>query len=74
MTLNPPVKGGPFIALRSMYVAPNNADTAELRVDGKTRPVVGFGQATGRSVGFARSVPSKHNTSAPDVTFSEFED
>jgi hypothetical protein len=73
VTLSPPVKGGPFLALRSMYVAPNNADTAELRVDGKTRPVVGFGQATGRSVSFARSVVSRHNTSAPDITFSDFE-
>jgi hypothetical protein len=56
-----------------MYVAPDHADTAELRVDGGTRPVVGFGEARGRSVGFARSVPSKHNTSAPDITFSDFE-
>ena len=73
VTLSPPVNGGPFLALRSMYVAPNNADTAELRVDGKTRPVVGFGQATGRSLSFARSRPSRHNTSAPDITFSDFE-
>jgi hypothetical protein len=73
VTLSPPVTGGPFLALRSMYVAPDNADTAELRVDGKTRPVVGFGQATGRSVSFARSVRSKHNTSAPDISFSDFE-
>jgi hypothetical protein len=73
VTLSAPVKGGPFLAVRSMYVAPDNADAAELRVDGKTRPVVGFGKATGRSVSFARSVVSKHNTSAPDITFSDFE-
>ena len=71
--LDPPVKGAPFVALRSMYVAPDNADTAELRVDGATRPAVGFGVAAGRSVSFARSVPSRHNTSAPDISFSAFQ-
>jgi hypothetical protein len=57
-----------------MYVAPDNGDTAELRVDGKTWPAVGFGERKGASIGFARSVPSKHNTSAPDISFSDFED
>ena len=71
--IDPPVADGPFAALRSMYVAPDNADTAELRVDGRTRPAVGFGEMTGRAISFARSVPSKHNTSAPDISFSDFE-
>ena len=71
--LAPPATGGPFLALRSMYVAPDNADTAELRVDGTSRTAVGFGGVTGRSVSFARSVPSKHNTSAPDISFEKFE-
>jgi hypothetical protein len=78
--LDPPVETGrPFVALRSMYVAPDNADTAELRwtaADGarKTAPVVGFGQVQGSAVAFEKSVPSRHNTSAPDILFSDFED
>lgn len=70
--LRPAVNGRPFLALRSMYVAPDNADTAELRVDGRSRAAVGFGTQTGRSISFARPVPSKHNTSAPDISFERF--
>ena len=78
--LDPPVETGrPFVALRSMYVAPDNADTAELRWtapggDSKTAPVVGFGQVQASAVGFQKSMPSLHNTSAPDILFSDFED
>jgi hypothetical protein len=77
--LDPPVDAGrPFVALRSMYVAPDNADTAELRwtaTDGqqKVTPVVGFGQVQASAVGFEKSVPSLHNTSAPDILFWNFE-
>ena len=77
--LDPPVEGGrPFVALRSMYVAPDNADAAELRwtaPDGqkKVTPVVGFGQVQASAVGFEKSLPSLHNTSAPDIRFSDFE-
>ncbi len=70
--LTPPVGGRPFIALRSMYVSPDNGDTAELRVDGKTLPVVGFGSVKAQTVTFGRSIPSKHNTSAPDISFEGF--
>jgi hypothetical protein len=78
--LDPPVETGrPFVALRSMYVAPDNADTAELRwtaPDGqmKSAPVVGFGQVQASAVGFQKSMPSRHNTSAPDILFSDFAD
>jgi hypothetical protein len=77
--LDPPVESGrPFVALRSMYVAPDNADTAELhwtQPDGqaKAAPVVGFGQVKASAVGFEKSIPSRHNTSAPDILFSDFE-
>jgi hypothetical protein len=77
--LDPPVETGrPFVALRSMYVAPDNADTAELRWtapggEQKVVPVVGFGQVQGSAVGFVKSTPSLHNTSAPDILFSDFE-
>jgi len=78
--LDPPVESGrPFVALRSMYVAPDNADTAELhwtQPDGqaKVAPVVGFGQVQASAVGFEKSIPSRHNTSAPDILFSGFEE
>ena len=78
--LGPPVESGrPFVALRSMYVAPDNADTAELhwtQPDGQTKaaPVVGFGQVQASAVGFQKSKPSRHNASAPDILFSDFED
>lgn len=74
VTLTPPVKGAPFVALRSMYVAPDNADTAELHADGRTFEAVGFGEQTAGAIRFGRSVPSRHNTSAPDITFEKFED
>ena len=76
---DPPVETGrPFVALRSMYVAPDNADASELRwtaADGerKVAPVVGFGQVQASAVGFEKSIPSRHNTSAPDILFSGFE-
>jgi hypothetical protein len=77
--LDPPVEADrPFVALRSMYVAPDNADTAELhwtQPDGrmKVEPVVGFGEVKASAVGFEKSIPSLHNTSAPDILFSNFE-
>ncbi|MDB5460382.1 MAG: hypothetical protein JWO72_2123 [Caulobacteraceae bacterium] len=79
VTLDPPVAGGPFVALRSMYVAPDNADTAQLQWKGadgaaRTAPVVGFGQVTAMAVGFARPIPSRHNSAAPDLLFEGFED
>ena len=73
VTLSPPVKGAPFVALRSMYVAPDNADTAELHADAKTFEAVGFGEQTAATIRFGRSVPSRHNTSAPDIIFEKFE-
>ena len=73
VSLTPPVEGAPFVALRSMYVAPDNADTAELHADGLTLPAVGFGERTAGAIRFGRSIPSRHNTSAPDITFEKFD-
>ncbi|HEY4030406.1 MAG TPA: hypothetical protein VGM25_08685 [Caulobacteraceae bacterium] len=79
VTLDPPVETGrPFVALRSMYVAPDNADAAELRWtapggEKKVEPVVGFGHVQASAVGFEKSKPSLHNTSAPDIRFSDFQ-
>jgi hypothetical protein len=79
VTLDPPVAGSPFLALRSMYVAPDNADTAVLdwrAPDGAERsaPVVGFGEVDAKAVSFVRAIPSQHNSAAPDLLFEGFSD
>lgn len=79
VTLDPPVAGSPFVALRSMYVAPDNADTALLdwrAPDGMERsaPVVGFGQVRAKAASFVRKIPSQHNSAAPDLLFEGFVD
>jgi hypothetical protein len=77
---DPPVAGGrPFLALRSMFVEPDNADASELRwtaADGekKVGPVLGFGDVKASAVGFEKSIVSRHNTSSPDILFSDFEE
>jgi hypothetical protein len=69
----------PFAALRSMYVAPGNSDTAETVVRAApgaapvATPVVEFKDARAAEVGFLREVASSHNTSAPDIVFGDFE-
>lgn len=69
----------PLAAIRSMYVAPDNADAAEVvwrpRHDGHlgTRDLMRFKRAPASEVRFGRSVPSRHNTSAPDTWFGRFE-
>ena len=72
------VRHAPFLALRSMYVAPDNADTAEIhwtnpRGERNSDTAVGFDTENVTAVSFERSVPSQHNTSAPDILFSKFE-
>jgi hypothetical protein len=73
-----PVAGGPFVALRSMYVGPDNADTAELHWrtpagQDRTAPAVGFGATQATALAFSRSIPSRHNPAAPDIAFSDFD-
>jgi hypothetical protein len=73
-----PVEAGrPFAALRSMYVTEHNADMARLawRVrDGhfEEAPVMAFREAEGRELWAGRVVPSRHNTSAPDMVLRAF--
>lgn len=68
----------PFAGLRSMYVAPGNADTAEtvVRAAPGAAPtstvVVDYVDGKAADLFFARTVPSTHNTSAPDVGFRDF--
>lgn len=70
----------PFAALRSMYVAPGNADTAEIVVRptagaaATSSVVVDWKDGKAADVAFTRTVPSTHNTSAPDIGFRAFRD
>lgn len=77
--LDPPSDGAlPFSALRSMYVRPGNADTAEAQwraapgAPVETQSVIDFKSGKAAEIVFARSTPSTHNTSAPDVGFTAF--
>lgn len=73
-----PVEDGrPFAALRSMYVTEHNADVA--RLAWRTRaghfeeaPVMAFREGEGRELWAGRVVPSRHNTSAPDMVLRGF--
>lgn len=67
----------PFAALRSMYVTADNADIGNARSllpDGREEllRVVEFRRAEVGEITFARSVVSRHNTSAPDKRFAMF--
>lgn len=68
----------PFAALRSMYVTETNADAARVawvHEDGKgwgEAPVMGFTKASTPEFWLGRVLPSRHNTSAPDVSLSRF--
>jgi hypothetical protein len=70
--------GQGFAALRSMYVTPPRSDAAETRWQAtpgapeQTSDIVAFKSATAAAVTFGRTVPSRHNTSAPDIRFSGF--
>jgi hypothetical protein len=70
----------PFAALRSMFVTETNADVARLawRVPGaaayETAPVMAFRRADALELWAGRRLPSRHNTSAPDMLFGAFRD
>ena len=70
-----------FAMLRSMYVTPDNADVSEVHwqpvearrnADWQQSALPYFRDAQVRSVRFGRSMPSRHNTTAPDLRFSDF--
>jgi hypothetical protein len=70
-------KRSAFAALRSMFVSPVMADTAEIILtdrDGRPRtfPILDAVSTEARSAIFARSIPSRHNTSAPDLRIGDF--
>jgi hypothetical protein len=72
-----PVSGAPFAALRSMYVADDNADVARVAVrepEGRREePIMRFRRAAATEVWAGRIAPSRHNASAPDMTFRGFQ-
>jgi hypothetical protein len=68
----------PFASLRSMYVTEFNADVARIAVREKgakawrEEPVMAFHSARATDVWTGRLIPSRHNTSAPDLVFNGF--
>jgi hypothetical protein len=69
---------GSFAALRSMFVAADNNDTAEIdrvQPDGTTaapQSVMSPLAAPVTRIRFTRSTVSRHNSSAPDMVFGDF--
>jgi hypothetical protein len=80
VSLRPPTRQSqPFAVLRSMYVAPDNADMSVVAWRATSTSAVQIGDLPSVStleaaeIRFGRTVPSRHNTSAPDLRFSGFE-
>ncbi len=66
-----------FAALRSMYVSRDMADTAEAILAPATGqpgdfPILDFPAMDVAAATFDRPTPSRHNTSAPDLSFGDF--
>jgi hypothetical protein len=68
----------PFAALRSMFVSEGNSDVARIGLRAKDsqlwrqEAVMEFMRATAAELWTGRLVPSRHNTSAPDMVFRDF--
>ena len=78
VALAAPIANGPFAALRSMFVNEGNADVAKVGWREKDSPrwlqipVMDFSRARAAEFWAGRLVPSRHNTSAPDMVFRDF--
>jgi len=78
VTLDAAVSDLPFAALRSMFVTEINNDVAHLgwRAKGapnwERTPLMDFRRASAVEVWAGRLVPSRHNTSAPDMVMRDF--
>jgi hypothetical protein len=72
------IEARPFAALRSMFVTEINADAAQVawRVPGgkayDVAPIMSFDRADALELWAGRRLPSRHNTSAPDMIFRAF--
>ncbi len=73
-----PITKGAFATMRSMYVTEFNNDVARIAL---RRPgaqswdestIMGFKTTRATDIWAGRLVPSKHNTSAPDMMFNDF--
>ena len=79
VTLDQPISGRPFAALRSMYVTDFNNDVARIAVREKgakgwrEEPIMTFKKALATDVWAGRTAVSRHNSSSPDVVFSAFQ-
>jgi hypothetical protein len=77
-TFDHAIAAGPFAALRSMFVTETNADVAQvgwLAPGGKAyevAPITAFRGADVAELWAGRRLPSRHNTSAPDMIFRAF--
>jgi hypothetical protein len=71
-------KDMPFAALRSMYVTESNSDAARVAWTApddkgwRQSPVMAFEGASAAEFWLGRTVPSRHNLSAPDILFGSF--
>ncbi len=69
----------PFASLRSMYVTRNNADVADVAWREAGAPgwqeenIMQFKGASVQEIWAGRYLPSRHNLSAPDMIFGDFE-
>ena len=78
VTFDRAIAARPFAALRSMFVTETNADAAQvtwLAPGGKAfeaTPIMAFGHASVTELWAGRRLPSRHNTSAPDMIFHAF--
>jgi hypothetical protein len=78
VTFDQPISGVPFAGLRSMYVTEFNADVARMAVreagarSWREEPIMNFPGAKATDAWMGRLVPSRHNTSAPDMMFNRF--
>jgi hypothetical protein len=77
--LSAPVKKNkPFAALRSMFVQDDNSDVSEVKWLSKNNPksqnisIMSLKSIRTSSLWTGRMLPSKHNTSAPDLVFRDF--
>ena len=72
------ISGRPFAALRSMFVTEVNDDVAHIgwRSKGaqgwRQEPVMSFSRADAVELWAGRTMPSRHNLSAPDMVFRDF--
>jgi hypothetical protein len=80
VAMKPATRGDrPFAVLRSMYVSADNADMSEIAwkparaAASESKPLSDVSRLEAAEVRFGRTIPSRHNTSAPDIRFSGFD-